>query len=430
VRRLTLGSDDGFGMILVVGYAVIISLVVTVSVATVNSLLRSGNGHVQYGQAVDSAEAGIDQTLARLSKNANYSPAGSSVPAQWANGFPDSRTERAWVLATANTVLSTNPSLLQKTAQGEFLALRPINVHTIYSIGWEPSRIAAKRVRVLRNDYNFSGYTPTNAILANGNVSLSGSFSLADNAGTAIPPSVHTEGVLLKCSASVTVPNGTSLASVGGGGCGDSDTSQSVPQMNPRDLYTAYSGSYASSWYDLCPDGTVRQPSTAPCTGTQLASTRGWSWSIYTRTWTSPGPQTGIYYAYQGNVDLTASGTPQVTVISEASNNNACPKSDGDIHIKQTQMIPAMPFVSLIAGGSVSIDTQGAVGDVAHPGLVASQENIVMSTSSAPGIVGAVVANNLCGGTNSFQGSTITFDANMDIRLPGVIRSTAQSELN
>jgi hypothetical protein len=416
-------------MILVVGYAVVISLVIAVSFAIVSSVTKSGNSHIQYGEAVDSAEAGVDQTLARLSKNANYSPAGSSVPAQWVDGFPDSHTERAWVLATANTVLAANPSLLQKTAQGEFLALRPINVHTVYSVGWEPSRAAAKRVRVLRNDYTFSGYAPTNAILANGNVSLSGSFSLADNAGTAIPPSVHTEGVLLKCSASVTVPDGTSLASVGGGGCGDSDTSQSVPQMNPRDIYTAYSGTYASSWYDLCPDGTVRQPSSAPCSGTQLASTRGWSYNPYIRTWTSSGPQTGIYYAYQSNVDLTGSGTPQVTVISEATNNLGCPKNDGDIHIKQTQMIPAMPFVSLIAGGSVSIDTQAAVGDTAHPGLVAAQENIVMSTSSAPGIVGAVVANNLCGGTNSFQGSTITFDANMNIRLPGVIRSTAQTEL-
>jgi hypothetical protein len=424
-------GDEGLGMIVVIGYAMIISILIAVSVGVVNSTTRSSTSHIQFGQAVDSAEAGIDQTLARVSMNANYSPAGSVVPTQWVNGFPDAATERAWVLARADTVLASNPGLLQKTAQGEFLALRPVNVQTIYSIGWEPSRANAKRIRVLRNDYIFSGYNPTDAILATGNVSLGGSFSLASNAGTALPPNVHAEGLLSKCSASVTVPSGTTLGSVGGsGGCGTPATSETVPQIDPRALYTTDSGTYASQWYDLCPDGTARQPSTAPCLGTPIGDTRGWIWSPYTRTWSTSGPQTGIYYVYQANADLTSAGTPQVSVITEATNNLGCPRSNGDIHIKQTQMIPALPFVSLFSGGSVNLDTQAAVGDTSHPGLVATQGHLDMSTSSAPGIVGAVVTNNLCGTSDTFQGSQITFDANMDIRLPGNIRSIAQTELN
>jgi hypothetical protein len=430
-RRSRMAGDEGIGMILVLGYAMIITILIAVSVGVVNSTTRSGASHVQYGQAVDSAEAGVDQTLARVTKNANYSPAGSIIPAQWLNGFPDATTERAWVLATANSVLASNPALLQQTAQGEFLALRPVNVQRIYSIGWQPSRANPKRVRVLRNDYIFSGYTPTDAILATGNVSLGGSFSLASNAGTALPPSVHTEGLLTKCSASVSVPDGTVFGSVGGsGGCGTPETSQTVPQVDPRALYTADSGTYASQWYDLCPDGTARQPSSAPCLGTPVGGTRGWSWSSSSSTWSTSGPQSGIYYVYQANADLTAAGTPQVTVITEANNNLSCPRVNGDIHVKQTQLIPALPFVSLFSGGSVNLDSQAAVGDANHPGLVATQGHLTMTTSSSPGIVGAVVTNNLCNTADTFQGSQITFDANMNIRLPGLIRSTAQTELN
>ena len=418
-------------MILVLGYAMVITVLIAVSVGVVNSVTRTGTGHVQYGQAVDSAEAGIDQTLARVSKNANYSPAGSSIPAQWVNGFPDPATERAWVMSTANTVLAANPALLQQTAQGEFLALRPVNVQRVYSIGWQPSRADARRVRVLRNDYIFSGYSPSDGILATGNVSLSGSFSLAANAGTDLPPNVHTEGVLTKCSASVTVPAGTVFGSVGGsGGCGTAESSQTVPQIDPRSLYLTDSTTYASQWYDLCPDGTARQPSTAPCLGTPVGGTRGWVWSPYTSTWSTSGPQSGIYYVYQANADLTQAGTPQVTVISEATNNLNCPRTNGDIHVKQTRVLPAIPFLSLFAGGSINLDSQSGVGDTTHPGLVATQGHLDMSTSSAPGIVGAVVTNNLCGSADTFQGSQITFDANMDIRLPGIIRSISQTELN
>jgi hypothetical protein len=53
-----------------------------------------------------------------------------------------------------------------------------------------------------------------------------------------------------------------------------------------------------------------------------------------------------------------------------------------------------------------------------------------MHTSSAPGITGAAVTNNICAGTNNFQGSAVTYDANMTIRSADLIRSTLQTELN
>src|SRR4051794_10473683 len=144
LRRAAAG-DEGIGLVLVLGYAVIITLVITVSFATVSSVTKTGNSHVQYGEAVDSAEAGVDQSLARLQYNNSYN-SGVSVPAQWVNGFPNGATERSWVLTQAvPAVIAASPSAVQKTPQGEYLAIRPSNEQSIYSIGWEPSRAAAKR---------------------------------------------------------------------------------------------------------------------------------------------------------------------------------------------------------------------------------------------------------------------------------------------
>jgi hypothetical protein len=88
-----------------------------------------------------------------------------------------------------------------------------------------------------------------------------------------------------------------------------------------------------------------------------------------------------------------------------------------------------MPFVSLFSGSSVTLDAQSQVGDAADPGMVAAQENLDFQTSSANGVVGAVVGNNRCGGSNSFQGTEVRFDANMTLPFPDTIRSSLQTEL-
>jgi hypothetical protein len=426
-------GDEGIGLILVLGYAIVITLVITVSFATVNTITRSGTSHVQYGQAGDSAEAGVDQTLARVQYSSTYN-SGVAVPAQWTDGFPDSATERSWVLNTAApAVIAANASAVQKTAQGEYLAIRPSNAQSVYSIGWEPSRVNAKRVRVLRNDYLFTGYNPTDAILTAGDIAISGSFTLSQNTGTVATPNVHTEGTITKCSASLTKPAGTKIGGVTGG-CGTTDTSMTVPVVDPRALYTSKSASYSSQWYDLCPDGKGHSPSTTPCTGAVLGSSpfRGWSYS--SGTWSANTVSDGIYYVYQGNAELTKTdrvggGSPKITVITESTNNLSCGKTNGNIHLKQSSIVPAMPFVTLFSGGNATLDAQSTAGDVSDPGLVAAQENLDFQTSSANGVVGAVIGNNRCGGANNFQGTEVRFDASMTLPFPDTIRSSLQTEL-
>jgi hypothetical protein len=150
--------------------------------------------------------------------------------------------------------------------------------------------------------------------------------------------------------------------------------------------------------------------------------------------WSSSAPQPGVYYAYRDNVDVTSvSGstipTSTLTIFTEATRPGPCPMGDGTVHLIRNKIIPAIPYISIYAGGTVTLDSQHSVGDVNAPGLVATQENLSFNTSSAPGVVGAAIANNLCGGTNLFQGAQIAFDANMSIRGTATIKSTSQTEL-
>jgi Tfp pilus assembly protein PilX len=427
-------GDDGVGLILVLGYAVVITLVITVSFATVSSTTRSGNSHVQYGQAVDAAEAGVDQALARLQYNNAYSTAGADVPPAWVDGFPSSATERTWALQTANTLLGPSSTGLQKTAQGEYFAMRPSNVHTVYSIGWEPSRAKAVRVRVLRNDYLFGSYQPDFAILARGSVDISGSFSVA-TIDSSEPPDVHSEGTV-NCNASFKPPNGTKINGVTGGTCGSVGSSVTVPDPNPRYVYNSQSARYSSQWFDLCPDGTMHSPGPIPCTGTLLSGTRNWAKTLVNGvvTWKTSVPQAGIYYIYGGDaaVDAGPHDSATVSVLAEPSNGTSCPAQGGSISVRQLAILPAYPNLGLLAGGDASLSTESSVGDDAHPATVTARGKIDFNTSSAVGVTGAVIAGNVCPGSgpNTFQGSSVRFVPGMALPLQDVVRSTLQTELN
>ena len=86
--------------------------------------------------------------------------------------------------------------------------------------------------------------------------------------------------------------------------------------------------------------------------------------------------------------------------------------------------------MAIIAGADASLETQAKIGDDAHPALLAAQNDISMHTSSAPGLTGAIVANNMCGGANDFQGSEVRFSDKMNVTLADVIRTSLELELS
>ena len=273
VDRLAHPRDEsGFGMITVLGYSIVITIFLGVAVTLVLSVLKSGNGHVKYGQTFDAAEAGLDQSLSRLQKDQNWNTGvADTVPATWVYGFPDQETEKHWALDRVNADLAAGGQVTQ-TPEGQFFVVKPPNTHTVYSMGWVPDRAHAQRTRLVKSEYLFSTYNPTNAIITSGNIDISGSFTLSQVPGTTGLPNVHTEGTV-GCNASLNVPPGTRVGSVLANSCGGvRDPSQIVPTVDPRFIYTSQSDNYAHDWYDLCPDGAAYKPSTAgPCSAIGLS---------------------------------------------------------------------------------------------------------------------------------------------------------------
>src|SRR5690349_16517136 len=122
-RRRRQQDDTGFALILVMGMTVVIlGLLLVGATVSINSL-RSTKVHGNFEQALAVAEAGVDQTLARLQVDTSYNPCSSPYCALPSSGFANDAAERAW----ARTALLSYASVAtnrQATSQGNFVAIR------------------------------------------------------------------------------------------------------------------------------------------------------------------------------------------------------------------------------------------------------------------------------------------------------------------
>ena len=97
-------------------------------------------------------------------------------------------------------------------------------------------------------------------------------------------------------------------------------------EIRARDLYDlrfAYDGTgaavYDGTWFDLCPDGTIREPAAAgnlPCTGDVVHANdgnehRGWrlSGDDWDRSGTAGFP--GVYYVFRKDAKIGNPGAPR-----------------------------------------------------------------------------------------------------------------------
>jgi hypothetical protein len=218
-----------------------------------------------------------------------------------------------------------------------------------------------------------------------------------------------------------------------------------VPFVDPLAVYNHVSSDAAmSSWYDLCPDGSIRQKvaanTTGPCTGTQLfapATTsgglvqRGWGFAIVSGvpTWTMATPNSsfsGVYYVHRGNavVDGGTNGqnTPwNATVFAEAG-GTGCSRVGGNVENRLTDLTAFLPGFVLAAGADLTMSANHTSGS----GVFAAADQIYFNTSSAS-ITGFVVAGDQCpnGGTPSrIQGVTINFDNTLEVPIQSAVRTT------
>lgn len=428
-----LRKDDGFALVTVLGFGFIITLTVTTLFAVTLNEVRSSSAHVKYQQTIDLAESGIDRSLATLLANSSWS-CGPDAPADVLSG--DRAAQRAWATAQI-TAIATSPAPACPVYDAppdpalanvprHYVAIRPSNLRTVFSLAWTGDNPASStRVRLVKAEYLFGSYRITTALLTNGSITSCASYDAGLAAGVAGPVRIHTN------SGDACTPGSAGGASIV---LTKGPTQKAVPAVNPRDIYRSQAPLYATSWYDLCPDGSVRRPDTTatgqPCTGAVLAASGGYNgWTKSGSTWTFKGGSApGVYYGYHSDIVIDGNDVPAATTLmTEATADRACPKTDGDIKLKKTSWnAPFIPGLMAVAGGSFYQNTQAVAGS----GAFLTQGSFNQHTSAHDKITGSVIAESYCGESNDLQGSTLSWDGGEQLPINSSIHPTLQTELN
>lgn len=458
-------SDEGFGLILVIGFGLVISLFITVSITMGIRALQSSRTHVTFEQALGAAENGIDEALARVQKAYDTGGGVYNTPSPGdptcnqstiaAPTFSSASAEQSWA---KSELLTLAPACVQHGGQGDYVFLKPTGAQAVYAMGWVPSYGATgAKMRYLKADYIFSPWKPTNAILTGGTLNMSGSVAVSAADGT--PAGIHANGSINSVSsdqiagpvtASGTFDGAATITGTGSDGTtnlsnsGSSTPLQTIPLIDPRFVYNTSVAANLNNWYDLCPDGSVDAGAVSgPCTGTNLSppgqTFRGWSFAAGSGTtpglWTmglADSPYFGVYYAYQTDASIATPSYKQVwqgTVLAEAAPTggtaSTCGTLGGNIYWKNADIQNYLPGLIMMAGSSIYDSAHSNASD----GIIAAADQIYATTSSQT-ITGAIVAGDACTGapgspnTDTVQGVTVLYDQTAEAPLESIIRTT------
>jgi hypothetical protein len=480
------GGDAGYGLILVMGLLVVMTIMITTLFVIVQNSLAGSYNHQKFDAALATAESGVDQTLARLqhayvfngtdfpipdtSTTVDPSPVCTGNPSTYkapSGGFSSANAERDWAKTTIAQMLKANPSCLQHGTQGDFAVLKPSNRQTVYSESWAPAYGATNAItRLIKAEYLFTPYAPSNAVLTGCNLQLDSSTTVQSIPGA--DPTL----AAVHSNCTVSVPNGNPtvtgpVSSTGSssassnkftdntGGKVTTTPTQDVPVISAQEVYAQQEANYASSWYDMCSDGTVRSPSgTGPCTGTTLATltSGGGQWRGFqyeglnsdgSAEWNlMSGAGDGVYYFQGGNIDMGKGlGNPTsnaVTIIAAAKTEGQCLPVGGTIDWDHDNL--AAPFVTnlfMLADHNIITGSNFSAGGVAsdgtiNSGLFVAGDQINMQTSSS-GAYGAVLAGDQCAPVssdpyytpvNEIKNPSIYYDPNAKAPFTDVIDTT------
>lgn len=494
-------------MILVIGISIMVFALVSAATAYAINGLSQSQQRSAFERSLAAAENGVDRTLAELSAaftdyNADYpvpSPPTLAEPTPWcnttavtypafladgsqvsdANGvFVSENAERTWATQQLTTLRSVCGEL--DGGVGQYVVLKPVSPLSggvypksgkVYAMGAVPGFDDPEATtRLVKNEYIFMPYRPMNAVLTGATLEIGASVVITGAAG--VDPSVagiHTNGTLDISGASAATITGSvsqtepvsGAPSLGGQPVVQQDQ-QRMPEVDAGKYYFQapnYSKDNMASWYNLCPDGSVRAYSSAgPCDaatsavlnqaadGSLVLPYRGWDFltSGADRTWQGDRTtQPGTYYAHHSSIEAKTGGPdPMInglTLIAEASDKENCSaKRYGNItwgHHSITA--PAMGNMFFYADGDVKVDSniqlgQGATTPPVVSGMAVARDQIALSTSSNSA-VGAVVATDACSttqpvdsivGVNSIKNAELYYDPNSDAPFTSIITTS------
>jgi hypothetical protein len=393
------------------------SLILLTSVVAFRSLVQSQSVHVdsEWELTLAVAEAGLDVGLDLANADESYTT-GETAP----HPFPDSDTERKWVVAAAD---ARSPSDLGQVPGGEFMVIRPFNSEVVYSVGYVPTRSAPdRRVRAVRGRIGLSsevgGWNAAYAVLSGGNLAFKGNPTVASGSSVGIHAngdlSIGGSSFIQSCiSASGAVSVSGSYSQAPGCAMPGGQATVLLPIIDIRSLWSL-------SEYDMCPDGRVRAGpahptmggtvTSVPCSGatldtdTQTSPFRSWKYngccdSRLGAKWVYDNdiPFDGVYYFHEGSVTIGASpgsvGAPwQVTLLVAGS--GTCPdKVGGDLSISgNPTMVPYPNTRNLLLGVDRDLEISG---NPDLSGIMAVQEQLKINGASSI-VEGAFIIGDSC----------------------------------
>ena len=474
--RSGLRSEDGMGlmMVIAIGALVMVMAIGAQLLATVS--LNSSRQHQQSQEALDASEQGVDQTFAKLKENWYYNTdtlvkdTTGVTPATDVGALPSSVTtvaaEKAWLAERAEWVRQNYPALIQSSPEGDFLALRPGNRRTVYTISWLPNATAPERKRMIKAEFLLAAANPQQAVLIDGQLVVSGNAVVNGVGGNVHANDIVSIGGSPNISGDLSSTG--AITSTGGGFTVGGQTKPNapaveVPELSPRTVWEQNRGKLNPvtnvfepnpAWFDLCPGGVVRAaPTTAPtpvdpgtpCTGA-VTTAPGWSFSGPATgpggTWSynSSTGYPGTYYAYQSNIDITGSpGSPAdpwiASLVAEAV-PDATGRLNGDIKLTGHPSIEgSITNVILLAGRDLTVlGSPGPATSQVFEGLMGAVEQIYVSGN--PSLYGVLIANDLPDTSGSPVSTTtitgnmvITFDGNLEVLVGQRIRTALWLEL-
>ena len=482
-RRFASREESGYGLIMVIGMAAIVTMLMIVATTIADRALKSSSAHGAFENALAAAEDGIDQTLARAQKVYNIvggdlyvTPSPSSESAQWNDTSPPcpqsmvdwpfsspptQAQEETWARTQLTALAST---CLQTSPDGDFVTMKPNGHQAVYAMGWYPHFGANNvKTRLLKAEYLFTPYKPSNAILASGSLELDSSTKV-QQVGSNCPPgpdlaAVHSNGQITVPSGNPTVcgpvssSNNSSASSTKfyGNTCTDANgdpitnctvdavtqtATQTVPVISAAEVWGRNHQEYKDNWYDLCADGTVQAPlGSKPCDGASVmgdysatganhgTSFRG-GWTYDANSGGTPrwvigkNLASGIYYVDGADIyPATGNGNTSVynaTIIAAAEGTDCGNQVGGNISWDHNNLqAPLLPNLFMLADKDLmttsnfqagSMDT--ATGTVVS-GFFIAGDQISLQTSSN-GAYGAVIAADQC--TTGSDTSLVTSD--------------------
>lgn len=477
--RLRRSGEEGFGLVLVIGTTAVIMLLIVVIGGVATGSLTSSRQHVNFEASLAAAEQGLDEGLSRVSKEYDLDGSQYMVPslgtsieasppcsgaAVDATGmtFATAAAEQSWATGQI-ALLQTRSACRTHTAQGDFVMFIPKGRQTVYSRGWSPGYGAKDaKTRLLKSEFIFGPYQPTNAVLTGGSLELDSSTTITTiSSQAATLATIHSNGTVTTAgnptvtgqvsSSSVSSASSTKF-SANTGGAVVQTALQPIPYISAEQIYARQWSTYSMQWWDLCGDGKVRTPtSSTPCTGTVVGdySTTGanngqtfnnlWTFAAGSGTtpavWTQGGGGntvgiSGVYFVDGANVasgNGNASAT-SMTVIAAATTTACSPKTGGDLNWNKTNIsAPVIPNLFMLADHDLTTGANFGAGDASHTGMFIAGDQINMQTSSS-GAYGSVIAADQCkadlGELDVIKNPSITYDSTGQAPFTSIINST------